>query len=152
LKGNTKQDHLAGLLIAAIGLAAAYIARNYEIGSLLAVGPGLLPRAVGVILCFIGILIFATADRRDPESDAALRPNLRAGLCVISGMLSFIFFGIYGGLILGTFSCVFIAALADRSIAWRAALILATAIAGIGPVVFVYFLKVPFPLFRWGLQ
>ena len=43
LRGN--KDFLAGLLLLAIGIAAATIARDYPMGSAMRMGPGYFPRA-----------------------------------------------------------------------------------------------------------
>ena len=55
-----KRDFYAGGLIIMFGLLMALKGPSYRVGSLMHMGPGFLPTALGVILIFLGIL-----DRRD---------------------------------------------------------------------------------------
>jgi hypothetical protein len=49
-----------------------------------------------------------------------------------------------------TFLSVFIAAMGDRSTSVRASALLATGITIVGVLIFIYGLKMTFPLFTWG--
>jgi uncharacterized protein (DUF486 family) len=50
----------------------------------------------------------------------------------------------------GTFACVFIAALGDRTATWKATFILSTVVTVFGVALFSYFLQVPMPILTWG--
>ena len=62
----------------------------------------------------------------------------------------FIVFGRYFGMAPGTFACVFIAALGDRTATWKSTFILSTVVTVFGVSLFSYFLQVPMPIFTWG--
>ena len=55
----------------------------------------------------------------------------------------------YGGLAPATFACVFVSAMGDRSATWKSAFLLALGITVFGVALFVYVLKVPFPIFKF---
>jgi len=77
-------------------------------------------------------------------------PDLRGGICIILGILAFLAFGKYFGLIPATFAIVFISALGDRSNSVVQALLLSLAMCVIAAVVFWWALQLQLPLFRWG--
>ena len=45
-----KKDYYGGALMVVIGVAAAYAASGYQLGTLARMGPGFFPCAVGVLL------------------------------------------------------------------------------------------------------
>ena len=57
--------------------------------------------------------------------------------------------GEYLGLFAGTFVCVFVAALGDRTATLKGSLILGFGVALAGSLLFVYVLQSPFPMFKW---
>ena len=77
-------------------------------------------------------------------------PDLRGGICIILGILAFLLFGEYGGLLPATFAIVFISALGDRDNTLTEALLLSLAMCFIAVVVFWWALKLQLPLFQWG--
>jgi uncharacterized protein (DUF486 family) len=48
-----------------------------------------------------------------------------------------------------TFSCVFIAALGDKTSTWKSTIILSAVVTIFGVALFSYFLQVPMPIFTW---
>ena len=57
----SKRDFYAGGLMILIGLFIAVKGTTYRAGTLMHMGPGFLPTALGVILMLLGIAIAATA-------------------------------------------------------------------------------------------
>jgi Tripartite tricarboxylate transporter TctB family len=148
-----KRDFYAGGLMILLGLGIALKGATYRAGTLMHMGPGFLPTALGVILVLVGIAIAAVAlapseageDQRIlPES-----PQWWAWLCILMSPVVFIFFGRYFGMAPGTFGCVFIAALGDKNATWRGTFVLATVVTIFGVTLFSYFLQVPMPIFTW---
>jgi hypothetical protein len=148
-----KRDFYAGGLMILFGLGIALKGATYRAGTLMHMGPGFLPTALGVILVLVGIAIAAvalapTASHEDqrilPES-----PQWWAWLCILMSPVVFIFFGRYFGMAPGTFACVFIAALGDKNATWRGTFVLATVVTIFGVSLFSYFLQVPMPIFTW---
>lgn len=148
-----RRDFFAGCLLILIGIGAAVQGSAYKVGSLMRMGPGFMPVALGIILVLLGVLIAGTAaaskegtaDRILPEN-----PEWLGWTCIIAGPILFIALGKYGGLIPATFACVFVSALGDRSATLKSSLALATGTTLFGALLFGYLLQVPFPLLRWG--
>jgi putative Ca2+/H+ antiporter (TMEM165/GDT1 family) len=147
-----KRDFYAGGLMILLGLGIALKGATYRSGTLMHMGPGFLPTALGILLVLIGIAIGATALGPSEDDQAILPPNPQwwAWFCILMSPILFILFGRYFGMIPGTFACVFIAALGDRNRTWKSTIILATVVTAFGVGLFSYFLQVPMPILTWG--
>ena len=153
-----KKDYYGGALMVLIGLGAIYGGLNYQIGSLSHMGPGFFPASVGALLVITGLLIAIGArspDREDegggvPSSHPHGLPDLRGTICIILGILAFIFIGEYGGLLPATFAITFISALGDRTNTLLQSVILSLGMVFIALVVFWWGLQLQLPLFQWG--
>ncbi len=151
-----KRDFYAGGLMMLIGLFIALKGTTYRAGTLMHMGPGFLPTALGVILVLLGITIAATSlsssgldEHGHPETILPEHPQWWAWFCILMSPILFIMFGRYFGMIPGTFACVFIAALGDKTATWRGTIILATVVTAFGVGLFSYFLQVPMPILTW---
>lgn len=150
-----KRDFYAGGLMILIGLGIALKGGTYRTGTLMHMGPGFLPTALGVILVLLGIIIGATAlspSEEQSEEDQRIlpeNPQWWGWFCILSSPVLFIIFGQNFGMIPGTFACVFIAALGDRNATWKGTFILATVVTAFGVTLFSYFLQVPMPILTW---
>lgn len=155
-----KRDFYAGGLMVLLGLFIALKGASYRAGTLMHMGPGFLPTALGVLLVLLGIAIAAAAlapvalgpDGAEHEENQRIlpeNPQWWAWFCILMSPVLFIFFGRYFGMVPGTFACVFIAALGDKGATWRGTLILATVITVFGVGLFSYFLQVPMPILTW---
>jgi putative Ca2+/H+ antiporter (TMEM165/GDT1 family) len=149
-----KKDFYAGGLMILLGLGIALKGATYRTGTLMHMGPGFLPTALGVILILIGIAIGAAAlapsDGEHDESILPPSPQWWAWACILLSPVFFIVFGKYFGMAPGTFACVFIAALGDRTATWLSTIVLSTVVTVFGVSLFSYFLQVPMPIFTWG--
>jgi putative Ca2+/H+ antiporter (TMEM165/GDT1 family) len=149
-----KRDFYAGGLMILLGLGIALKGATYRTGTLMHMGPGFLPTALGVILILIGIAIGAAAlapsDGEHDESILPPSPQWWAWACILLSPVAFIVFGRYFGMAPGTFACVFIAALGDRTATWLSTIVLSTVVTVFGVGLFSYFLQVPMPIFTWG--
>src|SRR5579863_7689202 len=100
------------MLMAAIGLAAAFQGSHYEMGALSRMGPGYFPTALGVILALVGVAIAVSARLARYEGELEVQaPEWRGWLCLIVALVAFVALGKYGGLVPATFAVVFISAL-----------------------------------------
>jgi hypothetical protein len=150
-----KRDLYAGGLMVLLGLGIALKGTSYRAGSLMHMGPGFLPTALGVLLVLLGIAIAGTA--LAPSASGTMEdqrilpehPQWWGWFCILMSPVCFIFFGRNFGMIPGTFACVFIAAIGDRESTWKASLILAAVITVFGVGLFSYFLQVPMPILTW---
>jgi hypothetical protein len=147
-----KRDFYAGGLMVLFGLAVAIQGPSYKTGTLMHMGPGFLPTVLGVLLVILGIVIAgASLSVPDGEEESILpeNPQWWGWFCILAGPVLFIIFGSIGGLIPGTFACVFVSALGDKKATWRGVFILATVITVFGVSLFSYFLQVPMPILEW---
>ena len=149
-----KRDFYAGGLMILLGLGIAVKGATYRGGTLMHMGPGFLPTSLGVILILLGIAIGAAAlspaDGAHDESILPPSPQWWAWACILLSPVAFIVFGRFFGMAPGTFACVFVAALGDRTATWLSTIILSTVVTVFGVSLFSYFLQVPMPIFTWG--
>jgi hypothetical protein len=147
-----KRDFYAGGLMVLLGLGVALKGSTYRAGSLMHMGPGFLPTALGVLLVMLGIAIAIAAMSPSTGEDEHIlpeHPQWWAWFCILMSPVLFIFFGRYFGMAPGTFACVTIAALGDKDATWRGTLILASIVTVFGCALFSYFLQVPMPILTW---
>ncbi len=148
-----KRDFYAGGLMVLLGLGIALKGTTYRAGTLMHMGPGFLPTALGIVLVLIGIAIAAVAlsptDNDEDQSILPEHPQWWAWLCILLSPVFFIFFGRYFGMIPGTFMCVFIAALGDKTATWLGTIVLSAVVTIFGVALFSYFLQVPMPILTW---
>jgi hypothetical protein len=148
-----KKDFYAGLAMVLLGGAVVLNSSTYNLGTFMHMGPGMFPFMLGILMTFIGVLIFITGLMTPLEEGERILPESmewRGWACILAGPLMFILFGQFFGMVAGTFMCVFVSALGDRTATLKESAILAAGITVAGAFLFSYVLKVPFPLFRWG--
>ena len=155
-----KKDYYGGALLIVVGLAAVYAGVGYRVGEPAHMGPGFFPVALGALLALTGLLIAISArgdksgggggEGAAPHRHPGGMPDLRGCICIVLGILAFLLFGEYGGLLPATFAIVFISALGDRDNTLTEALLLSLAMCFIAVVVFWWALKLQLPLFQWG--
>ena len=151
LKSKRSRDYTGGMLMAAIGLAAAVQGSSYQLGTLERMGPGFFPTALGVILTAVGVAIAVSARFTRYDGDLeVLPPEWRGWVCIIGALVAFVVLGKYGGLLPATFAIVFISALGDRQNTIMGAAVLGLACVVVAIVVFWWALQMQFPLFQWG--
>ncbi len=150
-----KRDFYAGGLMLLLGLGIALKGATYRPGTLMHMGPGFFPTALGVILVILGIAITAASyvqpaeGGEHGESILPEHPQWWGWFCILMSPVLFIFFGSHFGMAPGTFACVCIAALGDKQATWKSTIILATVVTVFGVSLFSYFLQVPMPIFSW---
>jgi hypothetical protein len=148
-----KKDFYAGLAMVLLGGAVTLNSSTYNLGTFMHMGPGMFPFMLGILMTFVGVLIFITGLMTPLEEGERILPasmEWRGWACILAGPLMFILFGQLFGMVAGTFMCVFVSALGDRTATLKESAILAAGVTVAGAFLFSYILKVPFPLFRWG--
>ncbi len=148
-----KRDFYAGGLMMLVGLVATYKGPSYQLGTLMRMGPGFMPMALGILLVLLGIIIAGSAVNTPEGEDEGILPEYpqwRGWGCILAGPVCFMIFGSIGGFIPATFSCVFVAALGDRESTLKSAFVLSLIITAFGVAVFSYLLQVPMPLLTWS--
>ena len=148
-----KRDFYAGGLMVLLGAIVVLNAMSYDTGTLMHMGPGMFPFILGVVLTFVGILIFGTAVATPLGEDEHILPRnkeWRGWACILAGPILFIVFGEFFGMAPATFACVFVSALGDRGSTVKNSALLALGITVVGGFLFHSVLQLPFPLFRLG--
>ena len=149
LRSFNKDRVGAGLLIlSGAGIVAQGLA--YRMGQLTRMGAGFIPVVLGGLLMLIGVAIGVTAEPGDFGTAESMPTEWRGWLCVLGGVVAFVVFGVYGGLVPATLLSVFIAAMGDRTNSIRDSVLLAVGVTVVGVIIFVYGLKMTFPMFAWG--
>ena len=152
---KSQKDFFAGLMFLLVGLAFAWGAGSYSVGTGARMGPGYFPMALGVLLAVLGLivtitaLVVETADG-DPLGRIAWKPLI----FIISGNL--VFGASIGGLpsiglppmglIFGIFALTFVASNAGDEFKFKEVLILAVLLSVFSYAAFIMLLKLQFPV------
>jgi len=138
VKLKSRKDFFAGLMFAVVGVAFAWGATTYTVGTGARMGPGYFPLMLGILLALIGLgvifgsLVVETADG-EPIGSIAWRPLVFIiGANVIFGILlgGLPSIGLPAmGLIIAIYALVIISGLAAPNSSLKLSLILATILA-----------------------
>lgn len=155
MKIKSQKDFFSGLMFMGIGIAFAWGATEYHIGSGARMGPGYFPLVLGILLAFIGLIISIKAMLIQTEDGNkigqwAWRPlffilaaNIVFGI-LLAGLPSL---GIPAmGLIVAIYALTFIASLASSEFNAKGVFVLSTLLAVGSYVAFVWALKLQFPV------
>ncbi|KWT79200.1 MULTISPECIES: tripartite tricarboxylate transporter TctB family protein [unclassified Variovorax] len=153
MKIKSQKDFFAGLMFTIVGIAFAWGATTYNVGTGARMGPGYFPLMLGILLGILGIIVIFTALTietvdGEPVGKIAWRPlafiigsNLIFGI-LLGGLPSI---GLPAmGLIAAIYALVLVAGLAGEHYSLKASLVLATILAVGSYVAFVVLLKLQF--------
>jgi hypothetical protein len=154
---KSQKDFFSGLLFTAVGVAFAWGANNYSLGTGARMGPGYFPLILGVCMAILGIIITFKAlvvEPADGQGDKigsfAWKPlffiiaaNLVFGIS-IGGLPSIKLPAM--GLIFGIFALTFIASNAGDEFNFKEVAILATILSIMSYGAFILLLKLQFPV------
>ena len=142
---RNNKDVLAGLLFLAIGVVAVLVARDYPMGTALRMGSGYFPTVLGGILALFGAYIMARGARRGDKVQGAW--GWRPLACIAASMLLFGYLMPRFGLAPALIAMFFAAALGGREFRFKEVLALTAVMTAFAAGVFLYGLKLPYPLF-----
>jgi hypothetical protein len=152
---KSQKDFFSGLLFMAVGVAFAWGATKYSIGTGARMGPGYFPLMLGILLAVLGgvitfkALVVETEDGQKVGGWAwkplffIITANLLFGLML--GGLPRIKFPAFG-LIAGIYALTFVASLAGDEFKPKEVAVLATALAILSYLAFIVLLKLQFPV------
>lgn len=155
MKIKSQKDFFSGLMFLALGVAFAWGATNYTIGTGARMGPGYFPLVLGVLLAIIGLAVVFEALVVETEDGEKIGTFAWKPLVFIIG--ANVIFGIMlggirplgipsMGLIVGIYALVFVASLAGDEFKAKEVVILATALAILSYVAFIKLLNLQFPV------
>jgi hypothetical protein len=152
---KSQKDFFSGLMFMAVGVAFAWGASTYNVGTGARMGPGYFPLMLGVLLAILGaaiVLESMVVETEDGEKIGkwAWKPlffiitaNLVFGVAL--GGLPKV--GIPAmGLIVGIYALTFIASLAGEDFKLKEVVLLATVLAIMSYLAFIVLLKLQFPV------
>jgi hypothetical protein len=152
---KSQKDFFSGLLFMAVGVAFAWGATKYSIGTGARMGPGYFPLMLGILLAILGgvitfkALVVETEDGQKVGGWAwkplffIITANLLFGLML--GGLPRISFPAFG-LIAGIYALTFVASLAGEEFKFKEVAVLATILAVLSYLAFIVLLKLQFPV------
>ena len=128
-------------------MAAIHVADNdYPMGTLVRMGPGNFPAALGLILGLFGVYLMARGTGWPQKTPEPVAMAWRPVGCIVASMLAFGFLMPRLGLVPALAAMFFLAALGGREFRFREVLVLTAVMTALAVGVFVYLLKLPFQL------
>ena len=152
---KSQKDFFAGLMFSITGAAFAIGATNYTIGDGARMGPGYFPLMLGIVLTVLGAIIVLQALVIETEGGDRIGAIAWKPLCYIIG--ANLLFGLMlggvpklgippMGLIVGIYALTIVAALAGDEFKLKEVVVLATVLAILSFVAFVWLLNLQFPV------
>ncbi|MEI7613909.1 MAG: tripartite tricarboxylate transporter TctB family protein [Betaproteobacteria bacterium] len=138
------KDFYAGLMYAAIGVGAIILARNYNLGTSVRMGPGYFPTVLGGLLTLVGAISMLRAFLHPGE---AIKPFFWKEIALVLG--SVVLFGVLvrgAGLVPSLILLVLTSAWASDQFRLKTALWLAVLTSVLSALVFVKGLGLPFSI------
>jgi hypothetical protein len=146
MKIELNRDVWAGVMLAGIGAAALFVARDYRFGSALRMGPGFFPTVLSwILMAFgIGITILGLCRRQKTADHVSAR-------ALILIPLSLVMFGILmklTGFVLSLAALVFVSAAAGRQFELKEVVLLTVTLTAAAVALFIWGLELPYPLIK----
>ena len=139
---------LAGLLIIGIGTFFFIGAQNYSMGTIARMGPGYVPRGLGMLGIGLGIVILIGSVRM---SGTLPRVSLRAVACILGAIAAFGMLLTQVGLVGATFVTTIIAMLGNPDASWRMITATSVVLSLLCWTLFILILGLRIPAFLWNL-
>lgn len=165
------KDHFAGAIMILLGAGAVFFAEPLRLGTLLDMGPGYFPTALGVLLILVGVGIAAGGGRPrrpsvipefpgEPDDvevaahaaahEGIAKPELRGWGCILAAFVAFIFLFPTAGAVPAVTTLAALAGLGERKNTLRSVIGLVLFADFLLIVVFWWLLNMPMRLFWWN--
>jgi hypothetical protein len=142
------RDIVAGAALVAFGLfVGIYASRNYDLGTLRHIGPGMFPSMLGYVLAALGVIVLLAALFR--AGPAVATPAFRPLSAVLAGLLAFALTIEPFGMVPAIFLLVGIVALADDRLGPIGIVIFAALMSLLVILIFQVGLQLPIDSFKW---
>jgi hypothetical protein len=144
MKIKSPKDFWAGLMFIGIGLFFLIVARNYQMGSAVRMGPAYFPTVLGGILAILGVIIFlqGLATNGPSVPKLSFKPIFFISLALL--LFGYLLKPI--GFILAIVVMVFVSAFGGHEFKTKEVVILAVVLVIFSVLAFVKGLTLPFPL------
>lgn len=140
------KDFWAGVLFIAFGFFFAGFGRQYAIGTAAKMGPGYFPTALAVIVILLGAALLAASLSPKAEKQKVDRFHFPALLLILGSVVLFSLLLNLLGLVVSLLVLIGISSYASHEYSLKATLLNATVLILICLTVFVWALKLQFPL------
>jgi hypothetical protein len=137
-------DFWSGLLFLTCALAFLGIARNYDFGSPLRMGPSFFPVVLSVTLAVIGLTALLRSFATDGESLGGFA--VKGLLLITFGTLLFAALIERAGIVVAVSAITIVSAYASVKFTWKQGVVMALVLSAFCALVFVYGLGVPMPI------
>jgi hypothetical protein len=151
LKIRNQKDFASGLLFIVIGLAFAYIATSYQMGTPAKMGAGYFPYYLGLLMAGLGLFVSITAMGKKAEENKLAKWDWKSVIWVTGSVILFAVTLPYMGLIVSLIVLIFVAAMASHEFHWKGTVVSAVILNVIAYVAFVWGLKLQFPVWPFFL-
>ena len=142
-----RQDFLGGVLVVAVAVLAFWLGYDLPAGALGAMGPGMMPKALAVLLGLLGLLLVVGSFWHIGER--LRRWSLRGPVFVFGSMIVFGLTVRPWGLVAAGPLAIVISALASDEVQWLETVVSALATTAFCVGLFKYALGLPIPLAPW---
>lgn len=147
MKIKSQRDFFSGLMFLVVGLAFAWGATDYSMGSGARPGPGYFPMMLSVLMAIIGAIVIFTSltievEGGDPVGDIAWRPLL----VVVAAIVLFAVALPRLGLVITTPLLIIVVSFASTEFKWPGVLIASVVLDVFSWLVFVKGLNLTIPL------
>ena len=149
LKIRSMKDFSAGLMFIIAGAMFAIGANQYPMGTAVRMGPAYFPSVLGWILVALGVIVFVRSFYTEDE-EAMRKTNYRPLLLIVGSVFVFGYLLDTAGLVVASFSLMFISSLGGWDFRWKEQIINSVAMTAMIVGMFYYGLGLPFKLFPWS--
>ena len=146
MKIKNQKDFWAGFMFMAFGLFFAGFGTQYSIGTAIRIGPGYFPTALGVIVILLGIVILVGGLSAKAIAEKVDKFNWPTLLLILGPIVLFGLLLKPVGLIVSLLILIAISSYASHEFSWKATLINGAVLILVCLGVFVWGLKLEFPL------
>jgi len=141
----SNKDLWSGIFLAAFGVTAVVIARDYPFGTTLRMGPGYFPTMLGAILALFGLYFIVRALRSTEQIEAGW--SLRGLIGLTLSLLLFGFLIDRAGFVPALVVLIFGAAASGTEFRFVEVLLLTAVLTVFSVALFVWGIGLPYPLF-----
>jgi hypothetical protein len=145
LEITTNKDFWAGVLLIVVGAGAIVVARNYDFGDSLRMGPGYFPTVLGGILIAFGLYIMGSGLRGGEKLVGSW--SLRALIILPLSLVLVGYLIDHAGFVPAIAVLIFGSATAGTEFRFVEVLLFTIFLTGLSVAIFIYGLGLPYPLF-----
>lgn len=144
MKIKSPQDFWAGLMFIAFGIFFVVVARNYQMGTAVRMGPGYFPTMLGGLLVFLGAIVLFTS--LTVKGASVPKMSFKPIFFISFGLILFGYLLKPLGFIAAVVILVFVSAFGGHEFRAKEVSILTVVLVIFSVLVFVKGLTLPFPL------